>query len=183
MVTQVPEDEPVTAEVPALEVPAVLVQRVPVAEDDGDLVALLRAALLRAVRTGGVVDLDVQRNPIVREHGQDAAARRAERLRLGSAAYHPDAADRYALRRDDRSRPRGGRTRGQPRYTGNPPPASHRSSSRKPAASGDVSRVAQSPRPEAPWPNLPDPGPPCLADPCRSEEHTSELQSLRHLVC
>ena len=116
MVALIPEDEPVTGQITALEVPAVLVQRVAVAEHDGD----------RGSRRP--VDLGVQRHAVPGEHGKRAPAQLPERFarrRVGTATEPPD---RDPLGGHDGPRTRRRRASDHPGCAGDPPPAGHRSS-------------------------------------------------------
>ena len=72
VVPLVPEHETVLAQGGPLEVPAVLVQRVAVAEDDG--VRLGWRVQQSLILGGRFVDLHVQRDPIVGQHGERLAA-------------------------------------------------------------------------------------------------------------
>ena len=110
----VPEHQPAQGgKIPALVVPAVLVQRVAVAEDDRDR------------RIIAAVDLRMQGHAVAGEHGERRAAQFAERLSRLRVRPQPLPADRYLLGRDDGARPCYHRADDQACRAGNPPPTGH----------------------------------------------------------
>ncbi len=147
VVPLIPEHHPVPApQRGPLEVPAVLVQRVPVAEDQG---RRPRAAAARGRRRVRLVDLDVQRDPVVRQHGQRLAAQLTQVLRRRVAAQHLDPADRDPLGGHEHASTCGHRTRAQPDRPGDPPPGRHAHLPPLPAGRrpGRGSRQLPGPRP------------------------------------
>ncbi len=101
------------AQVPALVMPAVLVQRVAVAENDRDR------------RIIPAIDLDMQRDAVIGQHRAGAAAQLAERLRRFRVGLQPLPADRYFLGGDDGTHPGRQRADGQAGRAGDPPPPGH----------------------------------------------------------
>ena len=90
VVPLVPEHQPVLAQRGALEVPAVLVQRVAVGED-----VVSGAPRARPVRARGrLIDLDVQRDPVIGQHGERLPAQLAQPRRGRGGAPHLDPAYR-----------------------------------------------------------------------------------------
>ncbi len=124
MAALVPEHQPGgTCQVAALVVPAVLVQRVPVAEDDRDRCVV------------EAVDLDVQRHAVRREHDALPPAQGAQRLAGHRVRVQPEPVRREPLGRYHRPEPGRRGARGDPGDPGDPPPPGHVSSSLRPVRS------------------------------------------------
>ena len=92
-----------------LEVPAVEVERVAVHEHDGHLRGVVAGAASRAALRAVLVDLDVEGNPVLRDHGAGLGPERAEPGRLAVAALGDHAAPA-----GDADRGPGGRQPGGP---------------------------------------------------------------------
>src|SRR5487761_1598317 len=124
MAALIPEDQPGSrGQIAPLVVPAVLVQREPVAEDDRD------RGVVRAV------DLHVQRRPVRGKHDELAAAQFPERLIRRRVRVQPQPVRSDPLGRDDCARGRHGSARGD---SGDPPPPGHVSSRLCPVRPGGL---------------------------------------------